>query len=73
MCVCMYIIFVLFLMCQNSGSYTDGPKKQQSDTTLEKKLAILNLLRGEIVPFFYGQCRVLFRSNSDSILADSRN
>jgi len=54
MCVCVYIIFVLFLMCQNSGSYTDGPKKQQSDTTLEKKLAILNLLRGEIVLFFMG-------------------
>lgn len=24
-------------------------------------------------PVFYGQCRVLFRSNFDSILADSRN
>lgn len=54
MCVCMYIIFVLFLMCRNSGSYTDGPKKQQFDTTLEKKLAILNLLRGEIILFFMG-------------------
>lgn len=41
-------------MCRNSGSYTDGPQKQQSDTTLEEKLAILNLLRGEIILFFMG-------------------
>ena len=50
----MCFIFVLFLMCRNSGSYTDGPQKQQSDTTLEEKLAILNLLRGEIILFFMG-------------------
>ena len=53
-CVCMCIIFILFLMCRNSGSYTDGSQKQQSDTALEEKLGILNLLRGEIILFFMG-------------------